>query len=135
MKAIIYGRKETINKLSGILKKEGIEVESKLEANSGNREWQEEEKFDLAFIDSRIRELDTALRNIRKAGNPLVTIVVNPREANWDKLNPLNADCYLLETNKVSELTARLKAILRRSSHYLQAPEEAVEISGGITAG
>ena len=71
-------------------------------------------RFDLAVIDSSLKNVETICLSIRKYGAfPLVLVICEP-EVNWPKLQSLGVDGYLSEGAGVDELRARLKATLRR---------------------
>ena len=96
--------------------------------------WNEEEEFDLAIIDSRTETAELAYKNIRKRGNTPIALLVDPMESNWSELLPLDADCYLPETKEKYELAARLKALIRRFSSKRSAENRSGKVSGWVVA-
>ena len=114
MKALVYGNEKTIEKLAGLLAKEGIKVEGREEAFSGKTGWTESGRFDLVIIDSKLENAEMGCRTIRKQGDTPIALLVHPKQANWKKLQSMDADCYLSETREDMELAARLKAVIRR---------------------
>ncbi len=114
MRAIVYGQENTFKKLAKSLNSEGIEVK-KVGNNfytTGNI--QADEKYDIAFVDSRSDSADEACRYIRENWDIPVVLVVDSLQANWKGLIPLDADGYIPEVKKGGELSARARALLRR---------------------
>lgn len=114
MKAIVYGQEGTAKKVTALLAKAGVmveEVSAKFyEAISGLGEGQ----FDLAVVDSRAKTADLACHHIRKSRAVPLVLIVDPRRAAWDELEPFDADGYLPGGIENRELSARMRAMLRR---------------------
>ena len=91
-------------------------------------------KTDLAVIDVMMPELDgfSLCREIRKE-HQFPVIMLTAKVEDMDKINglTLGADDYMTKPFNPLELVARVKAQLRRYTHYNDAPEKtAIEISG-----
>jgi two-component system response regulator QseB len=78
------------------------------------------EVFDLAILDLGLPKLDglVVLRRLRESGSSLPVLVLTARDATEDRIAGLDhgADDYLIKPFDVSELKARLRALLRRSA-------------------
>jgi two-component system response regulator QseB len=78
------------------------------------------ESFDLAILDLGLPRLDglSVLRSLRDSGSALPVLVLTARDATQDRIAGLDAgaDDYLVKPFDVSELKARLRALLRRSA-------------------
>ncbi|KTB57091.1 response regulator [Pseudomonas syringae] len=78
------------------------------------------ESFDLAILDVGLPTLDgfEVLRRLRHSGSTLPVMVLTARDATEDRITGLDsgADDYLVKPFDVSELKARLRALLRRSA-------------------
>ncbi|MFC2039084.1 hypothetical protein ACFLUG_04875 [Chloroflexota bacterium] len=120
MRAIIFGNDNIVKKLSGLLVNEGIEVESKSFGLFENINWGNNGEYDLAIVDGSTDTAVMACENIREYGNVPIALLVDPKQADWKMLGPLNADCYIPEINKSGEMAARLRATLRRFSFFRQ---------------
>ncbi|MCI3944446.1 response regulator [Pseudomonas syringae] len=78
------------------------------------------ESFDLAILDVGLPTLDgfEVLRRLRHSGSTLPVMILTARDATEDRITGLDsgADDYLIKPFDVSELKARLRALLRRSA-------------------
>lgn len=76
------------------------------------------EPYDLALLDLGLPEADglQVLKELRRAGNAVPVIVITARDGLNDRIRGLDlgADDYLVKPFEVSELMARMRAILRR---------------------
>ncbi|OEJ65412.1 response regulator [Magnetovibrio blakemorei] len=74
--------------------------------------------YDLMILDLGLPDGDglDLLKSLRRADNPLPVLVLTARDGVDDRVKGLNAgaDDYLLKPFAVEELTARLRALLRR---------------------
>jgi len=78
------------------------------------------EVFDLAILDLGLPKMDglTVLRRLREGGSALPVLILTARDATEDRIAGLDAgaDDYLVKPFDLSELKARLRALLRRSA-------------------
>jgi two-component system response regulator QseB len=78
------------------------------------------EEFDLAILDLGLPKLDglTVLKRLRDSGSALPVLILTARDATEDRIAGLDAgaDDYLIKPFDLSELKARLRALLRRSA-------------------
>lgn len=78
------------------------------------------EGFDLAILDLGLPKLDglTVLKRLRESGSALPVLILTARDATDDRIAGLDAgaDDYLIKPFDLSELKARLRALLRRSA-------------------
>jgi two-component system response regulator QseB len=78
------------------------------------------EGFDLAILDLGLPKLDglTVLKRLRQSGSALPVLILTARDATEDRIAGLDAgaDDYLIKPFDLSELKARLRALLRRSA-------------------
>ena len=77
------------------------------------------ERFDLAILDLGLPDMDglDVLRRLRERQQAVPVLVLTARDATSDRIQRLDAgaDDYLIKPFEVGELTARLRALLRRS--------------------
>ena len=77
------------------------------------------ERFDLAILDLGLPDMDglDVLRRLRERQQAVPVLVLTARDATSDRIEGLEAgaDDYLIKPFEVGELTARLRALLRRS--------------------
>ncbi|MBC3954884.1 response regulator [Pseudomonas triticifolii] len=78
------------------------------------------ETFDLAILDLGLPRLDgfEVLKRLRHSGSTLPVMILTARDSTDDRITGLDtgADDYLVKPFDVSELKARLRALLRRSA-------------------
>ncbi|WP_426112728.1 response regulator [Pseudomonas sp. DSP3-2-2] len=83
------------------------------------------ESFDLAILDLGLPKLDglEVLRRLRQSGSSLPVLILTARDATEDRIAGLDAgaDDYLIKPFDLSELKARLRALLRRSAGRARA--------------
>lgn len=78
------------------------------------------EVFDLAILDLGLPKMDglAVLRRLRQSGSTVPVLILTARDATEDRIAGLDAgaDDYLIKPFDLSELKARLRALLRRSA-------------------
>jgi len=116
MRVVVYGRDSTIQKLITILDDEGIEVAGVSDGLHEIMGWKTDNDFDFAIVDSQARDTGETCKRIRKYWNIPVVMMINQKKANWKELSNLEVDGYLPETAEGIELSARLRAVIRKYS-------------------
>ncbi|UCD08428.1 MAG: hypothetical protein JSU79_08715 [Dehalococcoidales bacterium] len=114
MKAIVFGQKNMDESLTALLKNEGIEMQKLDDDFNTATNLNEEEKYDLAIVDSRSDNANKACRYIRENWDIPLVLVVDSFQADWKGLKSIEADGYISDVKKGGELSARARAILRR---------------------
>lgn len=83
-----------------------------------------EHDFDLVILDQGLPGLDglSVLRQLRAQGKPLPVLILTARDAIHDRIQGLDsgADDYLTKPFDITELKARIRALLRRSAGRAQ---------------
>ncbi|WP_332852260.1 response regulator transcription factor [Duganella sp. S19_KUP01_CR8] len=94
---------------------------------SDARHWVENEPFDAVLLDLGLPDGNgiDVLRELRAAGHTLPILVITARDSLEDRLNGLDrgADDYLVKPFVVTELLARLRAVMRRATGWSEAGE------------
>lgn len=114
MRVIVFGRERMIKKLSVFLAREGIEMVGTSDRVDKMITLPEQGGFDLAIVDSQAETTEAACHHIKEIWDMPVVLIVNRRQADWERLQSLDADGYLAEEAENGELVARLRAMLRR---------------------
>lgn len=131
---VVDDEKEIADLVQLYLKNEGFETVTCFDGKSALREI-ESRSFDLAVLDVMLPDIDgfTICAAIRKKYTYPV-IMLTARVGDIDKISGLaiGADDYVTKPFNPLELTARIKAQLRRSTQYNEniSGDEYVEISG-----
>ena len=80
------------------------------------------ERFDLVILDIGLPRMDgfEVLRRLRTAEKPMPVLVLTARDAVEDRVRGLDlgADDYMVKPFAMPELTARVRALLRRSQSH-----------------
>lgn len=80
-------------------------------------------RYDVAILDLGLPDIDgmAVLKRIRESGNQVPILILTARDDLKDRIAGLNsgADDYLLKPFAIDELTARIKALLRRPGNIL----------------
>ncbi|WGG53096.1 response regulator transcription factor [Rugamonas sp. DEMB1] len=91
------------------------------------RRWITSEPFDAVVLDLGLPDGNgiELLRHLRAEGQTLPIVVITARDSLEDRLNGLDrgADDYLVKPFVVSELLARLRAVVRRATGWSEAGE------------
>jgi two-component system, OmpR family, response regulator len=78
------------------------------------------EQYDFALLDLGLPGLDglTVLKSIRAKNNQISILIITARDSTVDKINGLDfgADDYICKPFELSELMARMRAVLRRKN-------------------
>lgn len=114
MKVIVFGRRRTVQKLVVFLAGEGIEVVGISDGLDEMIALHKQIEFDLAIVDSQAETAEAACHHLKEFRDTPLVLIVNQKQVDWARLQPLNADVYLSEEAKNGELVARLRAVLRR---------------------
>jgi two-component system response regulator QseB/two-component system response regulator BasR len=92
------------------------------------RRWVEAEPFDAVLLDLGLPDGNgiEVLRDLRAGGHTLPILVITARDSLEDRLNGLDrgADDYLVKPFAVTELLARLRAVLRRATGWSESGEQ-----------
>ena len=74
--------------------------------------------YDVVILDIMMPGIDglTVLRTLRSRGNTVPVMLLTARDAVADRVGGLDADDYLTKPFEFAELTARIRALLRRNS-------------------
>ncbi len=115
MRVIVFGRKRTVQKLTDLLASEGIEAVGTSDGLDKVIALHEKDMFDLAIVDSLAERVEATCYRIKESLAIPLVLIVDKKQVDWDRLQPLGAVGYLTEAQD-SELVARLKAMLRRFS-------------------
>ena len=110
---MVFSNRSSVQELVESILEEGSELVCLRGRNKAINQLKQR-RFDLAVVDSSLKNAETICLSIRKYGVfPLVLVICEP-EVNWHKLQSLGVDGYLSEGAGVDELRARLKATFRR---------------------
>jgi two-component system response regulator QseB/two-component system response regulator BasR len=94
---------------------------------SDARHWVGTEPFDAVLLDLGLPDGNgiDVLRDLRAAGHTLPILVITARDSLEDRLNGLDrgADDYLVKPFVVTELLARLRAVMRRATGWSESGE------------
>ena len=107
MRVMVFGKGIMIQRLAASLAGEGIEVVQPMALPK-------QESFDLAVVDGSVEDAEGACRHIKDIWGIPVVLIVREREADWQRLQSLDTNAYILEQVGAAELAARLRAVVRR---------------------
>ena len=120
MKILVVEDEPTLNKI--IAKRLKIETYSVDCAFNGKEalDYLDAAEYDLLIVDIMMPEMDglTLVKILRRRGSKVPVLFLTARDTTEDKVNGLNSggDDYLVKPFEFSELLARIRALLRRSS-------------------
>ena len=115
IRVIVFGSKETVEKLTASLDGKGFDLVSLTEAPEVLA-LLEQKRFDLVVVDASVEKAEVVCRSVSHFGQVPVALMIKKRQANWKELKSLDVDGYLLDGVGGAELAVRLQAIVRRSS-------------------
>ena len=99
------------------LEQEGYQIDLQVDGKAGQRAFQQNE-YDLCIFDVMLPEMDgfTLAETIRKAGSDIPIIFLTAKSLKEDRIKglKLGADDYLTKPFALTELSARLFAVIRR---------------------
>jgi len=131
---IVDDDKELNNFLRAALKREGFAVDQAMDGKEALEQARDKE-YDVLLLDVAMPELDglSVLKELRKAGNPAI-LMVTSQGGERAKLAGLNsgADDYIVKPFIVSELVARIRAVLRRRQPASPAGSSTVLTAGDL---
>src|SRR5687768_2932976 len=114
---VVEDDKELNTFIRTALKREGF-VTDKAANGKEALELAREARYDVVLRDVMMPELDgfSVLKELRKKGDPAAILMVSSQGHEQDKLAGLNngADDYIVKPFLVTELIARIRAVLRR---------------------
>lgn len=117
------------------LEQEGYQVETAFDGEEAVR-LAHDESIDLILLDLMLPKIDglTACRSIRGFSNVPI-IMLTAKSEDIDKILGLEygADDYITKPFNIREVTARIKAILRRVNPAPKGDKDKVMVSGDIT--
>ena len=121
MRVLVFGRKRTVQKLIPFLAREGVEVVIISDGLTEMIALEKQYVFDLAIVDSLAAGAEAACHHINKFWAIPLVLTLSAKRADWKRLQPLATSGYLAMEAENGELTARLRAVLRRLCPSLKA--------------
>ncbi len=106
-----------IKKITNAMVELDIKVVHHSDDINGLEDLAAEEHIDMALVDVSSDGADRACQYASKSLNIPVLLVINQRQADWEKIKSLRADGYILNSTRNGELMARLKAAVRRNGN------------------
>ena len=136
---IIEDEEKLAQSLKKGLEKEGYAVDYVLDGEAGERRLEMSFKdYDLVVLDLMLPKKDgfEILRTIRKEEITTPILVLTARDATDDKVMALNegADDYLVKPFSFEELSARVRALLRRPEQSLPAELKLKDLTLNISS-
>ncbi len=116
---IVEDEEDILELLEYTLQKEGFETIGFLQVNAALEKVLEEEEIDLILMDRNLPSIDgiTFIQNIKQKGFNVPVIYVTAKDKEEDILAGFSsyADDYITKPFNLKELSARVKAVLKRS--------------------
>lgn len=131
---VVDDEKEIRELIVKYLKREGMQV-SQAECGSRALKMISLDNFNLVVLDIMMKDMDgfEVLQEIRKKRPYLPVVFLSARQEDYDKILGfgLGADDYVTKPFSPAELTARIKAHIRRNSAFREPAGVVENISGG----
>ena len=116
MRVIVFGKKETVQRLGAFMAGGGMEVIGVSDGFDNVIALQKQTVFDLAIVDSLADEAEAVSHYINEFWSIPLLFLISERQADWKRLQSLDPNGYLREEAEDGELAVRLWAMLRRHS-------------------
>lgn len=121
---IVEDEEDILELLEYTLQKEGFETIGFMQVNAMLEKVLEEENIDLILMDRNLPGIDgvTFIQNIKQKGFNVPVIYVTAKDKEEDILKGFSsyADDYITKPFNLKELTARVKAVLKRSKNDVE---------------
>jgi DNA-binding response OmpR family regulator len=121
---IVEDEEDILELLEYTLQKEGFETIGFLQVNTALENVLEEEEIDLILMDRNLPGIDgiTFIQNIKQKGFNMPVIYVTAKDKEEDILTGFSsyADDYITKPFNLKELSARVKAVLKRSKNDVE---------------
>ena len=121
---IVEDEEDILELLEYTLQKEGFETIGFMQVNPMLEKVLEEESIDLILMDRNLPGIDgvTFIQNIKQKGFNVPVIYVTAKDKEEDILKGFSsyADDYITKPFNLKELTARVKAVLKRSKNDVE---------------
>ncbi len=121
---IVEDEEDILELLEYTLQKEGFETIGFLQVNAALESVLEEEEIDLILMDRNLPGIDgiTFIQNIKQKGFNVPVIYVTAKDKEEDILTGFSsyADDYITKPFNLKELSARVKAVLKRSKNDVE---------------
>lgn len=121
---IVEDEEDILELLEYTLQKEGFETIGFMQINSTLEKVLEEEEIDLILMDRNLPGIDgiTFIQNIKQKGFNVPVIYVTAKDKEEDILKGFSsyADDYITKPFNLKELSARVKAVLKRSKNDVE---------------
>ncbi len=121
---IVEDEEDILELLEYTLQKEGFETIGFLQVNAALEKVLEEEEIDLILMDRNHPSIDgiTFIQNIKQKGFNVPVIYVTAKDKEEDILAGFSsyADDYITKPFNLKELSARVKAVLKRSKNDVE---------------
>ena len=115
MRVLIYGREILAQRIKAVLADRDVEVispspEDLAELRKGN--------YDIVMVDALIPQVEEICEMLKDISNASVLVMVNRKQADWNRLLKLETTGYIEDTIGKTELIARLEAVERRYQSF-----------------
>ncbi|MFA6788172.1 MAG: response regulator transcription factor [Arcobacteraceae bacterium] len=121
---IVEDEEDILELLEYTLQKEGFETIGFMQVNAMLEKVLEEESIDLILMDRNLPGIDGVMfiQNIKQKGFNIPVIYVTAKDKEEDILKGFSsyADDYITKPFNLKELTARVKAVLKRSTNDVE---------------